>query len=393
MKTSRFWLLIPLIVLQSSCALLTTNYSQMESQVEQWIVAKQYGRALDALSSVAPTDPLYPQAAEKRKEVETLAARYEQEVRRQTRADLGKGKWAQALDTYDEALDRLPKSAVLKDGLAHLHQEQAEELERLELERLLDHGEWLKRTLPTYEEIARVDPRNLIIGRQEQGTQNEWTKGGPNVQQAPQGKYTAEQRLQMIRAEAEQVASELALSGNKALANHQFKVADRTLSLAAELSDAPAITESLKKLRAQQEQARATARAEREKRQRKLELAEQRKAKSVNEHLKKYRSAFVEKDFRTAREHLKALQQIDKGNPRWDELMSVLVQATVEEVERLFNSGVTAYSRGQYEEAAKLWRKVLELDPEHKQAQESLDRAQRVLEKLEKLKEKQDDGN
>jgi tetratricopeptide (TPR) repeat protein len=364
MIPSRIWLLIPLIILQSGCAILTTNYTQMESQVEQWIADKQYGNALDALSKVDPTDPLYPQAAERRTAVETLAAHYEQEVRRQTRTLLEQGKWAEALDTYDTALSRLPKSAVLKDGLAQLHQEQSKELERLERQRLFHHGEWLKQTLPTFEDIARVDPRNR----------------------------NASQRLEKKRAEAEAIASELALYGSKALANNQLDIADRTLKLAADLSSAPAINESLKKLRAQQQQASAIARVEREKRQKEIEAAEQRKASLVNEHLKKYRAAFVEKEYRSARVHLEVLQKIDKGNPRWNELMQVLEQATEEEVERLFNSGVTAYSRGHFEEAATLWRKVLELEPEHTQAKESLDRALRVLDKLKQLKEKQGGG-
>lgn len=359
----RYWLLLPLVLMQSGCAVLT-SYDQMETKVEQWIDSKQYGRALDTLINVDPTDPHYPQAAEKRKEVEALAARYEQEVRRKTRTDLDKGKWAEALDSYDEALDRLPKSAVIKDGLAQLHQEQAEELERLELERVIAHGEWLKQTLPTYQNIARVDPRNR----------------------------SASQRLEKKRSEAEEVASELALYGNKALANNRFEIADRTLNLAADLSNAPAIEESLKKLRQQQAQSKAMARAEREKRRRQLEAAEHSKSKLVNEHLKKYRAAFVEKDFLSARNHLKALQQADPGNPKWEELVTVLHQATAEEVERLFDSGVTAYSRGHFELAAKLWHKVLELEPEHKQAQESLDRAQRVLDKLNQLKQKQEGG-
>lgn len=360
---SRSWLLIPLLALQSGCAMLT-SYNQMEPQIDKWIEAKQYGRALDTLSSVDPTDPKYPEAAEKRKEVEALAARYEQEVRRQTRADLDKERWAEALDSFDEALERLPKSAVIKDGLAQLHQEQDEELERLELERLIAHGEWLKTTLPTYQQIARVDPRNR----------------------------TASLRLEKKRNEAEEVASELALYGNKALANDNLEIADRTLSLAAALSNAPAIGESLKKLRQQQEQARAKARAQRQKRRQRLEAAEQSKARLVNEQLKQYRAAFVQKDFISARKHLKALQQADPGNPKWEELTTVLHQATEEEVERLFESGVTAYSRGHFEQAATLWRKALELNPEHKQAKESLDRAERVLDKLKELKGKQEGG-
>ncbi len=364
MIAPRYLLLITMLAMQTGCAILT-SYNSMESQVAEWIDSKQYGRALEALSSVDPTDPEYLQSAERRKEVEALAARYEQEVRRQTRSDLNNGKWAQALDTYDEALARLPKSAVLKDGLAQLHREQAEELDRLELKRLLDHGAWLQQTLPTYQQIARFDPRNR----------------------------TAAQRLEAIQSEAGKIAKELALFGNKALANDRIDIANRTLSLAAELSKTPAIAESLKKLRQQQDQAKAIASKQRAKTQARLKAAERNKAKQVDEYLKKYQEAFAKKDFLNARDHLNTLQQADSRNPKWKTLSRKLDEATAREVERLFESGVSTYSRGNFEQAAALWNKSLELAPDHKQARESLERAQRVLEKLEELKSKRTGDN
>lgn len=346
MIAPRYLLLLPLLAIQAGCAVFT-SYKSAEPQIVEWIDAKQYGRALEALSSVDPTDPEYPQAAEKRKEVEALAARYEQDVRRQTRGDIRNGKWAKALNTYDEALDRLPKSAIIKDGLAQLHQEQAEELERLEMKRLLDHAQWLRETLPTYRLITRVDPRNS----------------------------NAKNRLEKIESEATKVADELALFGNKALADDRIEAADRILSIAAELSKTPAITESLKKLRQQQAQAKA-----------RLKVVEQNKTKEVNKYLQRYNAAFAKKDFISARNHLNMLKKADRGNSKWLKLDRKLDQTIAREVERLFENGVSTYSRGNYEQAAALWSKVLELDPDHKQAKESLDRAQRVLEKLKELK-------
>lgn len=359
MIAPRYLLLLLVLVLQAGCAVLT-KYDSVEPQVAKWIQSKQYGKALEVLSYVAPTDPDYAKAAEKRKEVEALAARYEQDIRRQTRADVKAGKWAKALDTYDDALNRLPKSALLKDGLAQLHQEQTEELERLELKRLLDHGEWLKKTLPTYKQIVRLDPRSR----------------------------SAAQKLEDIQSQASRIADELALFGNKALANDRIGIADRTLNLAAKLSNHPAIEESLKKLRQQQ----AYTNRQRDKKRARQKAAARNRAKLASKHLNDYKTAFAKKDFISARSHLKALQEVDPDNPKWKTLDRVLEQATAREVERLFDSGVSTYSRGNFEQAASLWRKALELDPEHRQAQESLDRAQRVLEKLEELKEKKTDS-
>lgn len=295
----RHYLWLPLLLMQSGCA-LHTSYVKMEPQVEQWLEAKQYDNALDALGNVDPKDPQYQKAAEKRREVEALAANYEQEIRAQTRRYLDSGKWAEALDTYDEALNRLPQSAVLKDGLAQLHHEQQDELERLEFERLMAHGEWLKQTLPTYRSIARVDPRSR----------------------------NARLQLDRTQREAEAVASDLALFGNKALANNDLSTADKTLSLAAELSDALAINESLKKLHQQQKQKNAKVRAQREQREKQQRAAEQAKANTISRHLGAYKAAFKKKDFRRARKELDSLKRIDSRNREWNRLGDELEQAT-----------------------------------------------------------------
>lgn len=364
MTAARHLLWFPLLFIQTGCMMLT-SYSRMEPQVDQWVANKEYDRALDALSSVDAKDPHYPQASEKRRKVEALAASYEQEVRRQTRRDLDKGDWAAALDTYDEALGRLPQSAVIKDGLSQLHHQQERTLEQLEFERLMSHGRWLKETLPTYEAIAQVDPRN----------------------------HAARQQLKKKRDEADAIAAELALYGNKAQANNRLDSAEKTLSLAAELSDAPAIAESLKKLHQREAKVHAAEQAEQEKRLKQQQATERAKQKRVSSVLSAYRKAYAKKDYTRARKELDTLQRIDSGNPKWDKMAEDLDKATVREAERLYDKGVSAYSRGHFEEAAKLWRKTLELKPEHKPAQESLDRAERVLRKLEKLKEKQNGGN
>ena len=74
---------------------------------------------------------------------------------------------------------------------------------------------------------------------------------------------------------------------------------------------------------------------------------------------------------------------------RYRTLENKLDRAIEQESSRLFETGVNAYSRGKYSEAAKYWRQVLELQPNNKRAQENLERADRVIEKLQQLKKKQ----
>jgi len=348
---SRFRLLALLAVLANLPACTTfTSYSQGETQINQWIKEGQYGDALTSLANVDPADPDYLVAAKKRKQVEALAARYEHEVRLKTDRQLAQGKWADALSSYDEALDRLPDSAVLKDGLAQLHRKQANELEQLELKRLFIHANRLKEIMPVYQDMVRVDPRNS----------------------------SAKNRQEKIQREAESLAEELTQFGNRALANNELKTAGRLLAMAAELSDAPAIKESLKNLK---EQRITYARQRR---------AQQKQQSQVAEHLvEQFNDSFNNKDFDEARKKLAELSRMGLERKQYNELRQQLQRAIETEATRLLREGVNAYSRGQYEVAVKNWKQVLVLQPNNKQAKESLQRAERVLKKLEELRDKQ----
>lgn len=361
MITRRLFWLLPMLALQSGCALLNTKYSENRPQIDQWIGEQQYGQALKTLSRVEPQDPHYLEAADKRKQVEALAAAYEQEIRQQNSQRLEQGNWAGALDSYDEALTRLPDSVVLKDGLAQLHHMQTEELDRLELQRLKDHGNWLKQTIPTYRDIARVDPRNS----------------------------DAQRKLQRIINEAESVADQLALHGNRAMANNDLQNAATLLELAAELSSAPAIQESLKKLNQRLSKEQEQARLERQKKLEQQRAAERRRQQAIETQLKKFEAAFKDGQYNSARDHLTALSRSGLDNKRYRTLQQRLSSAIDKAASEQFDAGINAYSRGQYDKAADHWRRVLELKPDNKQAREHLERAERVVEKLRELEQKQ----
>lgn len=354
-------LLIGAVSLLSSACTTTGNYAELEPQLTQWEEDREYGRALKALGKVDPADPNYNKSAKLRKQLEKRAAEYEQQVRRETAKKVKKGDWAGALDQYDEALSRLPNSVVIRDGLAKLHQQQRDTIEQLELQRLIQHGEWLRDVIPVYHDITRVDPRSA----------------------------TAQSRLGRINAEARDIAGELALAGNKALADNDLGTADRTLPLAFVLHNDPVIEESLNSLRTQQQKRASKKRAEKRKRDQQARALKERRQHTITTLLKRYDAAFAKQDFESARKQLVKLEKVDKRYSKLASMKKSLQQAIDTRVSRLFDSGVSAYSRGQFEQAAGKWREALKLDPNHQPSQENLQRAEKVLQNIQRLKEKQ----
>lgn len=348
--------------LYSGCATVT-SYAKLEPQLEQWQQEDEYGYALDALERIGPKDPDYPKASQLRKQFEKMAAEYEQRVRKETDRLQKKGDWAAALDQYDVALAKYPKSAVIKDGLAKLHQVQRKTVDSLEFKRLIQHGEWLRNTIPVYRDISRVDPRSSA----------------------------AQKRLEAIQLEAAKVAKELVVIGNKALANDDLNLADATLPLAYDLHDDPVIEESLATLREIQQRLAQAQREERRKREQRTRAREEKRKREIDNLEKAYRQAFDKRDYLTAGEKLKRLAALDKNHAKLPAMQNNLKAAIDKQVTQLFERGVSAYSRGQFEKAADYWRQALRLAPDHQPARESLDRAEKVLEKIRSLKQKQGD--
>ncbi|MEN8168953.1 MAG: hypothetical protein ABFS08_01850 [Pseudomonadota bacterium] len=361
MKPIPLLLFILLTLLQTGC-IPATSYIELKPQLEQWEKDREYGQALQALGQIDPKDPDYTKAAQVRKQVEKRASDYEQLVRKETYKKQKKGDWAAALDQYDEALRKHPRSVVIKDGLAKLHQQQRETINKLEHKRLIQHGEWLRDVLPVYLEGARVDPRNSA----------------------------AQDRLKRIISEAEDISGELALLGNKAMADNDIKSADTTLTLAFKLNDDPVIEESLKTLRAKQRQANKKYRETQSKNKKIAQTKQKKRKRTIRAITKRYDKAFAKQDFLTAKKLLNEIEKTDRSYNKLSSMKRTLQKAIDTKVSRQFDAGVSAYSRGLFEKAASEWRNVLKLNSSHQQAKENLERAEKVLEKIERLKSKQE---
>ena len=331
---------------------------KLAKRVDTWVADRQYGRALDALSRVDPKDPLYERLAQRRRDIKALAESYEQDTLEQARKAVEGGDWAKALDLYDKALERLPESTVLRDGLAQLHKRQNARVEEERLELLIHRGRWLQRALPIHQRIARILPRD----------------------------DDAQEELEAKQQQAEEVGRRLGERGAAALADAEYGVAERTLPLAASLSDDEVVQDAHAKLKAWHAEQAQKKEAERKRRLQEAEQRKEAKRRRVERLWKEYHQAFEDKAFVKARERLNALAEAASGDEDVAKQRKRLKAAVQAEVVRLFEQGVSLYSRGRFQEAVERWQRVLELEPEHRPAKESLQRAQRVLERVERLR-------
>ncbi len=357
-------LLVVAVALQllQGCTLLQPKGDELATRLDTLLADQRYGEALDTLSRVPPDSPDYLRFAERRKQIEGIAAEYERKTINEARQRVSQDRWEEALDLYDEALIRLPRSTTLRDGLADLHRQQQARLTALEHERLISRGEWLAALIPIYQRMATVDPRNSDHG----------------------------DRLKEYQGEGEQTAEALFKLASQALELGNDEFASRAIPLAARLSEKKEIQQLAQKYeQSHGKRARDNRVGQPERRWRELAQHEQERTEAITQLTAEYQNAMKQKDYLAARTTLGRLRSFapevinDKGYEK------ELNARITEESNRLYNEGVMFYGRSQFEKARDSWKKTLELTPTHNKARESLERVEKVLERIEQLRKKQ----
>ncbi|HEY0722222.1 MAG TPA: hypothetical protein VGE50_13330 [Gammaproteobacteria bacterium] len=353
-----------LLLVMQGCTLMQPRGDELAARLDTLLAEKRYGEALDTLARVPPDSPDYLRFTERRKQIEGIAAQYEHKTIDEARQLVARDRWGEALNLYDEALQRLPRSTSLRDGLANLHRQQQSRLFAIEDELVINKGEWLAAVIPVYRRMVTVDPRDSDHDAQ----------------------------LRKYQSEGEQTAEALYKLGNRAIESGNDEVASRAILLAARLSEKKEIQQLAQKYEQSHDKRARDNRAGQplpEKRLRELAQREQERAEAIAQLTAEYNNAMKQKDYITARTTLGRLNSFAPEVVRERDYEKELNAKIVEETNRSYNEGVMYYGRSQFEKARDSWKKTLELTPSHSKARESLDRVEKVLERIEQLRNKQ----
>lgn len=357
MNIRTLWLLLAMLQL-GACAVIPALEGDLNHQLDRYLAEDDYARALEVLTYVREDHPQYARLVARRLAVEARARAFEQAQLRRAAELTAQGDWAGALDTYRTAINKLPNSVPLRKALQAFRRKQDERVEELRIERLVARARWLERAIVLQRSIVHVD-------------QDNWTE---------------KRQLESYQEEARSLAHELARIGSTALENENLGVAARTLPIAARLSPTPS-AESAKERLTQAETAQVQS--QRRHQHRALEKLRHRESASL---LTDFRKTFTAGDLKRARQLMLRLSEIDGGNPEVQTERSAF-EAKLDQVLRThLESAISLYGRGRFDEAVAQWNRVLDIDPENEQARAGVERAERVMQKLRELREKQSGG-
>ncbi|MEE9539456.1 MAG: hypothetical protein V3W10_08985 [candidate division NC10 bacterium] len=391
---------------------LTLSFNDRQvtpQQIDQLVAQEEYGEALDLFNLVPITHPQYALFQKKLADVKKRAAAYEKTVLKNMRAKIKKGNWSGALDEVDTAIDKLPSSIALKQGREELLRKRAQRIDQLETEILITKGKWLAQDAPLHEQLSHVESQDVF---------DKW-------------------RTSRKKSEVEETAAELYECSERAMKDNNFEQARTCLTLAETLDASEKMRAAAKERR--QEIAKREKQAKKEKHQGDFErLAKQakqaidkgqlrrsqrivsqlakidpdnpevhqlqqrlnsiKKKKRVRkekrqqdyERLAKQAQEAIDKgELQKAQQIVPQLVKIDPDNPEVQKLQQQLSETVSAKVDTMLKRGSQLYRIEKIAEAKKVWEEVLELDPSNKQAQAGVKRAERVLERLRLLEEKE----
>jgi tetratricopeptide (TPR) repeat protein len=118
----------------------------------------------------------------------------------------------------------------------------------------------------------------------------------------------------------------------------------------------------------------------------KLDLARKKLSEEIDEAKERAQSAKQNGDKLEEAEAWRAVLVLDPSSPTAREAFKEARSKSRKEIGELYKQGVTAYAQGRYSDAVQIWNEVLDLDPEHAKAKESIAKAR---EKIKLIKDQQ----
>ncbi len=341
----QFFLVSVLLIqlLSGGCAYLSSFSTELPDKIDTLIQQQEYGEALQTLKYVRPSHPDYQRLMQQKKKIDKLVVKYERRTIQTADKLVRQGKWYTAEQTYDQALQKVPQSAKLQKAQQQFLTKRDNYLKQLELALLLNRANWLIKNASTQKEIVQVLPDD----------------------------YRRYEELRDYSNKVEDTAQHLVNCVQSALDAGDYNLAATCLKLAERIGAKNIDKKQLAKAN------KTLTRAG------KSEVKKQnKKTRALIAELKQ---GYSQDNLRRARNQLNVLEKQNSRNKTAIKLRKELDKRYRQGIDQKIAAGRRLYSSGKIQEALDVWNSLLEIDPDNQKLEGHIDRAERVLAKLQRL--------
>ncbi len=343
MNRLRFLAFTLISLLFNGCAYFHSFNSDLPAKIDQWIEQKEYGQALDTLEYVKPGDSNYKLLMQKKQRIRRLAASLENTTISKARRLTNRNKWNDALLTYNSALDKLPDSKKLQEAKNDFLRKRQAYLKELELRLLINKGEWLNRNASLHQKIKSTLPEEYHSIPGIRDYEDDIDETLPALVACTETAILADELhlAQQCLHLAEQLGKDVSEDSRLTAARRQIKQADRT------------------RVQHQNQKTRAL-------------LAELKQGYSLE-------------NLQRAHEHLAIMRKRNTRDKESVRLQRELNQRLQNGLNQRIEAARRLYSGGKIEQALQIWESLQTIAPDNPKLEAHIERAQRVLDKLQHL--------
>ncbi len=246
-------------------------------------------------------------------------------------------KWQNALDIFDNALDKTGKNKPLETARNKLLKERDTQVNELRKNMLLRRARALVQYMPIYKKLEKLIPKD----------------------------YSAQYDINKYKKEKEELVAHLNDCGKSALKNKNSSLAEECYSLSNKLKNSKQILSLLNNIK--------NKRKTNEKKRKESEL------------IALYQESYNSGDFPKARLYLGKLISLKPGQKKTLELKAQLDRDINSRVEKGITKGKKLYSQSKIASALAIWKDLLIYDPKNEELTALISRADKVNRKIKKL--------
>jgi len=340
-----YLMLLNIFFVIPGCALIHSFDKDLNSQIDLWLKQAEYTKALDAISYVNKNHPQYTQLQKRKVLIQQAAFKFEKVKLREIDAHIKARDWQTAEKSLNYSLAKLPDSKKLQTAHREFIRKRAQYLKSLYYQLYINKAEWLVKN---------------------KGVQTELSAAMPDEK-------AGEKALQQHKQETEKVYQQLVVCGIEGMNIGDLELAEQCFLLAEELKPSEALRSSINDI--QRELSRIEKR---------VTLVLSQKAREL---LNKAKTTMQSGDFRGSLKIYRKIPQTDKNHTLVRSFKQELNTRIKDKVTSRVDMGRKLYSQGEIKQALAIWNDIRELDPNNEYLLNHIERAQKVIDKLEQLKD------
>jgi len=346
MKKRFFLFLLFLSISLGGCSLIHSYSDNLPQRIDQWIAEKKYNIALNTIDYVKPTHKNYHLIRQKKKRILKLIISYENTAIEKSNEFSSQGRWIDAFKLLDKVEDNIIDTTKIENHRAKLLKKRNIIIATYENDLLYSQAEYLAGKMELYEKIKKIVSEN------------------------------EENKLDISKFDdlRQETNLRLAKRGEQQYKKGQYDNALTTIDLALKLNPSKEIIFRLNRIKNHIKKD--------------TQLKKLLYLKKTKNLLNKLSQGYSHAILKETKEAIMWLKKNRENKSVYQELILRLEVHFTSGVRQHFEAARRLYSEDKIQEALSIWLDLKKLDPEYPKLQSHIERAEKVLHKLEKLSNK-----